>query len=142
MVLAGEVWAEEDFPVAAEEDFPVVDVPAVRVGQAVLASNVLTEIKMGGSANLRVNFWVGCLIDLIPTRMVLLIRLKSMPCVKTSPKAVGARVEAVFKEAKHVPEELVEDNDLAVKAEDKHVPEDLGGDRGLEVKVEEKLRRV
>ena len=104
---------------------------------AVLALNVLTEIKMGGLANPRfLNLWPGCLINLIPTRMGLLIRLKSMPCVKTSPKAGGARVEVVFKEAKHV---LV---GLAVKAEDKHVPEDLGGDHGLEVKVEEKLRRV
>ena len=52
---------------------------------------------------------------------------------------VGLEVRA---EVKHVPEELVEDNDLAVKAEDKHVPEDLVGDRGLEVKVEEKLQRA
>ncbi len=103
---------------------------------AVLALNVLTEIKMGGLANLRfLNLWPGCLINLIPTRMGLLIRLKSMPCVKTSPKAGGARVEVVFKEAKHV---LV---GLAVKAEDKHVPEDLGEDNDLVVVLGEKPYR-
>ena len=42
---------------------------------AVLALNVLTEIKMGGLANLRfLNLWPECLINLIPTRMDLLIR--------------------------------------------------------------------
>ena len=44
---------------------------------AVLALNVLTEIKMGGLSNLRfLNLWPGCLNDLILTRMDSLIRGK------------------------------------------------------------------
>ncbi len=57
------------------------------------------------------NKWCGCLIDLILTRMDLLIRRKSMPCAKTFHKVAG-RVDAPVKA--EADQEVKVEADLAV----------------------------
>ena len=89
---------------------------------AVLALNVLTEIKMGGLANLRfLNLWPECLIGLIPTRMGSSIRRKSMLLAKV--------------EGNHVLVDLAEANapvvGLEVRAAANRAREDLEVDSNL-----------